>query len=177
LLETRSVVGDPHRGRGALTAAPDADPEKPLPLSPARGEAGNRKARRAGRKTALYPSHVAHQAKKRCNRGCRSFKDHYDVASYRRAIAWACDRAFPHPTLAGIAEKDLDAAQRVEVEAWRKANRWHPHQLRHAAATAIRGQFGLEEAQAVLGHSELSSTQIYAEKNLETARAVMRQTG
>lgn len=146
-------------------------------FSPARAEAEHRVGRRAGRKTPLYRSHVAHQAEKRGRRGRRSFKDHYDVASYRRAIARACDRAFPHPTLAELPEKILDDAQRAEIEEWRKAHRWHPHQLRHATGTAIRGRFGLEAAQAVLGHSELSSTQVYAEKNLEAARAVMRQIG
>jgi integrase len=32
--------------------------------------------------------------------------------------------------------------------------RWHPHQLRHTAATEIRAKFGLEAAQAVLGHAQ-----------------------
>jgi site-specific recombinase XerC len=67
--------------------------------------------------------------------------------------------------------------QRAELAAWQKAHRWHPHQLRHSAGTAIRRQFGLEAAQAVLGHSELSATQVYAEKSLDTARDVMRQIG
>jgi hypothetical protein len=40
-----------------------------------------------------------------------------------------------------------------------------------------RGRFGHEAAQAVLGHAELSPTQAYAEKSLETARVVMRQIG
>jgi site-specific recombinase XerD len=99
------------------------------------------------------------------------------VASYRRAIARGCDRAFPHTTLAGLPETKLDDAQRQELQAWHKAHRWHPHQLRHATGTAIRGRFGLEAAQAVLGHSELSSTQIYAENSLEAAREVLRQIG
>ena len=54
---------------------------------------------------------------------------------------------------------------------------WHPHQLRHTAATSIRSQFGLEVAQAVLGHAELGATQIYAAKNLDAAREVMRDIG
>jgi site-specific recombinase XerD len=49
--------------------------------------------------------------------------------------------------------------------------------LRHSAATIIRRQYGAEAAQAVLGHAELSTTEIYAEKSLEAARQIMREIG
>jgi hypothetical protein len=32
----------------------------------------------------------------------------------------------------------LKPAQRKQLEDWQKANRWHPYQLRHNAATALR---------------------------------------
>jgi site-specific recombinase XerC len=64
-----------------------------------------------------------------------------------------------------------------ELKVWRKAHRWHPNRLRHSAATRIRHQFGLEASQAVLGHSEIGTTQIYAEKNLDAARTIMQQVG
>jgi integrase len=99
------------------------------------------------------------------------------VASYRRAIARACDLAFPHPILSAIPKKELTDTQREELKAWQRRQRWHPHQLRHTAATEIRRRFGLEAAQACLGHSELGVTQIYAEKNLEAARRVMSEIG
>jgi integrase len=54
---------------------------------------------------------------------------------------------------------------------------WHPHQLRHAAATEIRSRFGLEAAQVVLGHSEADTTQTYAAADEARARAVMSQVG
>jgi integrase len=54
---------------------------------------------------------------------------------------------------------------------------WHPHQLRHAAATEIRRAFGLEAAQVVLGHSEADTTQTYAEADAARAREVMKQVG
>ena len=61
--------------------------------------------------------------------------------------------------------------EKAELETWRqRGHRWHPNQLRHTAATMIRRQYGAEAAQAILGHSELSTTEIYAEKNLEAAR-------
>lgn len=43
---------------------------------------------------------------------------------------------------------------------------WSPGQLRHTAGTAIRRDAGLEAAQAVLGHSRIETTQIYADRLL-----------
>jgi integrase len=148
-----------------------------LLFSPAEAEAKRHADRGAKRRTPRWRSHVVHQDRKKKSRSRRPFVDHYTVASYRRAIARACDVAFPHPLLARVLAKDLTDSQRTELEAWRKANRWHPHQLRHSVATLIRRRFGLEAAQAVLGHSEIGTTQVYAEKNLDAAREVMREIG
>src|SRR5262249_7129882 len=65
-------------------------------------------------------------------------RDRYDVTSYRRAIARACDLAFPHPELSNIAKKALTGQQRSELAAWQSQHRWSPNQLRHAAATLVR---------------------------------------
>jgi integrase len=54
---------------------------------------------------------------------------------------------------------------------------WSPNQLRHSQATELRKRFGIEAAQAVLGHSELGVTQVYAERDLGRAREVMREVG
>jgi integrase len=51
---------------------------------------------------------------------------------------------------------------------------WTPLQIRHTVATQIRQTHGLEGAQAVLGHSSLDATQIYAEKRDDLARSVAR---
>ena len=40
---------------------------------------------------------------------------------------------------------------------------FHPHQLRHTAATRIRKELGLDAARAVLGHRNLKITDDYAE--------------
>jgi integrase len=104
-------------------------------------------------------------------------RDRYDVGEYHRAIGRACDRAFPHPELSAIRQQDLTAEQRVEMRAWQKAHRWAPNQLRLTGATAIRGRYGAEAAQAVLGHADLKTTEIYAEKSLETARRIMGEVG
>lgn len=42
---------------------------------------------------------------------------------------------------------------------------WHPNQLRHSFATAVRKAHGLEAAQVLRGHARADVTQIYAEKN------------
>lgn len=65
----------------------------------------------------------------------------------------------------------------VELATWQREHAWHPHQLRHSAATEIRRRYGLEASQAVLGHSELGATQIYAEVNLNRAREIMAESG
>ncbi len=54
---------------------------------------------------------------------------------------------------------------------------WNPNQLRHAAATEIRQRFGLEAAQVTLGHSRADVTQIYAERDMAKAVAVMAELG
>ncbi len=41
---------------------------------------------------------------------------------------------------------------------------WHPHQLRHSAATKLRSEFDLETSCAVLGHSDAQITLRYAEQ-------------
>lgn len=75
----------------------------------------------------------------------------YTTTSYGRAIRRACERAEVAP--------------------------WHPHQLRHSAATALRKQFGLDIASIMLGHSRCDVTQIYAEKNHEAAIKIAAKVG
>jgi integrase len=97
--------------------------------------------------------------------------DAYDVDAYRRAVARGCDRAFPPP------EALKQSGREEELKAWIAQHRWHPHQLRHTAATKLRKGHGLEAAQVILGHRMLTTTQIYAEKNDEFARRVVAEIG
>jgi integrase len=101
----------------------------------------------------------------------------YSSASYRRAVHRACDRAFPHPTLAGVKKSELTAQQLAELAQWQSDHRWSPNQLRHAAATTIRKEFGLEHAQIMLGHSRADVTQIYAERDLQKGIEVALKLG
>lgn len=58
-----------------------------------------------------------------------------------------------------------------------KIERWHPNQLRHAAATSIRAEYGVEAASTILGHSRVNTTEIYAEKNLTQAELIALKVG
>jgi integrase len=83
-----------------------------------------------------------------------------------------------------VAAKDVIAdtreardRRRAARAAWSVAHVWHPHQLRHTAATRLRREFGLEAAQVILGHKTLKVTEIYAEKNVEAAQRIMATAG
>ena len=56
-------------------------------------------------------------------------------------------------------------------------SRSQQYSSRHSAASEIRSRYGLEASQAVLGHSELATTQIYAEVDRTTARRIMSEVG
>ena len=75
----------------------------------------------------------------------------YKPGAYRAAVHRAC-------RLAGV-------------------DRWTPHQLRHTSATAIRERYGLEAAQAYLGHASLQSTQVYAEADRQLAYKIAEEIG
>jgi integrase len=130
--------------------------------------------RRRHRKTPLTPSQ---RARVRKGRRSRPIGDHYPTSSYCHAITNACDRAFPHPTLAQVPKVELTDGQRAELEEWRRRHRWHPHQLRHNAATWLRKEFGLEVARVILGHRSASITETYAEIDRERAINVMASVG
>lgn len=144
-------------------------------FSPARSEAARMAERRAARATPMTPSHRARR--KRKVRRTRPPRASYSTHSYRRAITRACVLAFPHPTLSAIPAAERSPVQRAELRQWNRQHSWHPHRLRHSAATEIRRLFGLEASQAVLGHRELGVTQVYAERDMGKARDVMRQVG
>ncbi len=117
------------------------------------GEARRKKyeERRKRRKTPLWPSHVAHQARKRKSTPRREPREHYDRHSYARAIGRACKKAgVPH---------------------------WHPHQLKHVCGTDVRKKYGLEASRAYMGHSKLSTAEIYAEKDMELVEQIALEMG
>ena len=102
---------------------------------------------RRRRKSPVQPSQVCR--KKRAPKCLPG--DRYTTDSYWRAIDRACRNAgVPH---------------------------WHPHQLRHNAATRIRKERGLEAARALLGHRTIGVTQLYAEMDDAIVREIAAQAG
>ena len=87
----------------------------------------------------------------RKRRPTRLPRDHYDDESYCQAVERACKRA--------------------------KVPRWTPGRLRHNAGTQVRSKFGAEAAQLVLGHQNLSTTEIYAEKDMARYRDIIKEIG
>lgn len=89
----------------------------------------------------------AERAEERTGRG----GEHFDVRTYARTINRLCT--------------DLNVPA------------WSPNQLRHNAATRLRQHFGLDVAQAALGHSRADITEIYAELDIAKASRAMEAVG
>jgi integrase len=138
-------------------------------FSPREADAERRENLRASRVTPLSSGNRPGTNRKHKPR--RTPGERYDVTAYRHAITRACDLAFLPP------EELLDENKQAELKTWRTQHRWHPHQLRHSAATDIRKHFGIEAAQTVLGHTTLTATQIYAEKNVDAAKKIASAIG
>lgn len=75
----------------------------------------------------------------------------YTSASYRRAVSRACEAA-------GVPA-------------------WHPNQLRHAFASRVKRQLGIDAARAALGHTTADTTQLYLDRDRELARRVALEVG
>lgn len=116
-------------------------------FSPSEAVAERRAAMRAARKTPVPPSQRVRS--KRAPR--RAAGSRYTTRSYHHAVLRGCGHA-------GVAP-------------------WHPHRLRHSAATAIRREFDLATARAVLGHSSLATAAIYAEADLRKAAEAIAKVG
>jgi integrase len=108
-----------------------------------------RQRRTASRKTPLSCGNTPGSNRKA--KPSRKPGNAYGKDAYARAIRRACERAGVKP--------------------------WSPNRLRHTAATEIRKLAGLEAAGAVLGHSRLATTEIYAEKNMALAASIAERLG
>lgn len=136
--------------RPYLFRVPPPAPDEPL-FSPREAMAERHARARQERKTPLWPSHRRAQAKKRRAQPKKVPSEAYTVGSYRRAIKRGCDAAGVDP--------------------------WAPNQLRHAAATRIRKELGLDAARVVLGHRSAAMTEVYAELDKQKALRVMEELG
>jgi integrase len=127
--------------------------------------------------------------------GRAALNPRYKEATYRKAVTRACDKAFPPPAHLQRQrvpakgrkhqrwETDREYQRRLGEERWealkqwRRDHRWHPHQLRHNAATYLRKEFGIEAARLILGHQSAGITEIYAEQDREKAKDIIRRIG
>ena len=91
----------------------------------------------------------------------RPLRDHYDTASYHGAVAY------------GIAKANKDRKKKEEAP----IPHWFPLQIRHSRGTEVRRLYGLDAAQAALGHARADVTEVYAEKNLELAIRIAKEMG
>ena len=181
----RPQAEDLHRPRGqeVLGAVPAVATRRPTASRPPRRRADRRRRLHEKRTTPLAYGNVPGSNVK--DDPERSAGDRYTTDSYRRAIARACDQAFPPPEPLAKREDETDdewqtrltAEQKTELDAWQKAHRWHPHQLRHNAATELRKEFGIEAARIILGHHSAAVTEIYAEKDEQQAVEAMARVG
>jgi len=126
-------------------------------FSPAQAMAEKRAEQREHRRTPVQPS----QRDRRRARPKKRPGERYDTGSYRRAIDY------------GIKSANRLRAERGEPE----IPAWHPHQLRHNAATQLRREFNIDVARAVLGHAAPAITERYAERDEALAVEAMLRVG
>jgi integrase len=151
-------------------------------FSPAEEERERLEARHAARTTPLSCGNRPGTHRKRRRR--RAPGERYAVTAYARAISRACLAVWPLPAdlkrLRGESATEWRARlgdRWPDVLAWRRENTFAPNQIRHAAATAVRREFGLEGAQVALGHANAAVTQVYAERDSRLAVQIARQIG
>jgi integrase len=131
-------------------------------FSPHEAEAERRAGQRAARKSKVQPS----QRNRKKADPQKKVGACYTTDSYRRAIEYACK----------VADRTArDAAGEAEQKVY--VPKWSPHRLRHNAATALRREFGIELAQLALGHSTLTTTLIYAERDREKVMGAFAEVG
>lgn len=128
-------------------------------FQPREADADRLAALRASRKSKVQPSQVDRSKPAPAKKpGAK-----YTPNSYRQSIIRGVARANQ-----ARCEADADAPPIPD---------WHPHQLRHSAATSLRRGFGLDVARAVLGHTSPDVTEVYAELDQDKAREAMGRVG
>jgi integrase len=152
-------------------------------FSPAEAEAHRRVKMHENRKIPLQQGNAPGTNQK--ENPIRVKGNVYTVGTYRTAINRAIEKAFPAPEHLRQREnetkkdwrKRLTKNEKAELKAWYKQYHWHPHQLRHNAATYLRKEFGLETARIILGHKSAVITEVYAEMDQQKAMAAVVKVG
>lgn len=126
----------------------------PLAAEAARPEVERFLARLPGCATAKHVARVLSRAAKRIS-GLKRLKVALD----------------PAPLLERAVEVlELTAKQPLVLK-------WNPHQLRHACATRVRREAGLESARVILGHADLRMAEHYAELDKSRALEIASRLG
>jgi len=133
-------------------------------FSPAEAMAEWRQENFINRKTPLHQGNGPGTHVK--DRPRRQAGEHYTTTGYGHSIAKAVKKAF-RPE--GMTDE--------EFKTWKPPQHWHPHQLRHNAATFLRKEFGLETARIILGHRSSAITEVYAEQDHQKAMEAIVQVG
>ena len=134
-------------------------------FSPAESEKQRRKMMTENRETPLSCGNTVGSNRKdapECTPG-----ENYDSKSYRKAVRYAitaCNKVRRAEAKVAGAEPDL-------------VPKWTPYQLRHTAGTKVRKEMGYECAGAALGHTNMSATAIYAERNQGLADEAAKRFG
>lgn len=173
------------RAQEILKPLLEGRPPEAFVFSPVEAEAKRRERIHAARKTPLACGN--RPGSNRVEDPKRRPTERYATVAYCRAVARACEKAFPPPPPLAPKAGETRAAWRdrinrenllPDLRAWRRAHRWHPHQLRHNAATHLRREFGLEAAQIALGHASAQITDaVYAERDYAKVAEIMRKIG
>jgi integrase len=132
-------------------------PAEAFLFSPQESEQQRNAERRRNRKSPMTPSQAARRPKTKPKRPKR---ERFDTDSYRGALDYG-----------------VKAANKQRTEDEPKIPSWCPLQIRHTRATEVRRRYGLDGAQSALGHKNADITQVYAEKNLELAVRIAKETG
>ncbi|MCR9292300.1 MAG: site-specific integrase [bacterium] len=138
-------------------------------FSPAESEQQRLAKLRESRITPMNQGNRAgyNQASRNGTRKPRKLGSSYTAASYAQAVRHACAKAFPIPK----------SATKEEARAHRKLRWWSPNRLRHAAATKLRRDYGIEAARVILGHGSVSMTEHYAELDASKAIEIANRYG
>ncbi len=143
-------------GPKAVAVVKEFAPDDPADFvfSPTRGREERYDRIRAARKTRVQPSQIDRR---------------------KRVAKKLPGRCYIPTSLAAAVRLGVDKANEADEKP--PIPRWSPGQLRHTFATLVRKQFGIEAAGAVLGHSRLSVTEVYAERDHTLAAEVASKVG